>query len=122
MLRNTGNIVSYWDAQKFRTRDNKKLRVKLINSSIYHYGWVRHPNKQLEKLNNFYSLWNGPNYTPPAVSEKEKFDFFKDADSVELFKKSHPEVMKKKLLKKTGSYNWIPTRKKCLSKKATVLF
>lgn len=122
MLRNTGNIVSYRDAQGFRTRDNKKLRVKLINASIYHYGWVRHPNKQLEKLNNFYSLWNGPNYTPPAVSEKEKFDFFKDADSVELFKKSHPEVMKKRIAEKNWQIQFDIHKKKMPFKKKLLYY
>jgi hypothetical protein len=121
MLRNTGNIVSYRDAQGFRTKANKKLRVKQINAAIYHYGWVRHPNKQLEKLSNFYSLWNGENYTPPPVAPEEEFNFFDDLDSVRLFKATHPQVMKKRIAEK----NWqvdIDTRKKKMPFKKLLLY
>lgn len=112
LLRNTGNIVSYLDAQGFRTKDNKKLKVKPIDAAIYHYGWVRHPHKQLEKLNSFHGLWNGENYTPPKVNEEDNFDFFKDADSISLFTKTHPAVMKKRIAEKNWQVKIDPSKKK----------
>lgn len=102
MIRNNGNIVSYRDAQGFRTRENQKLKVKRIDAEIYHYGWVRHPHKQLEKLTSFYGLWNGEEYKAPALSAEEQFDFFKDADSLALFKGTHPAVMQQRIAEK----NW----------------
>ncbi|HEX7903324.1 MAG TPA: glycosyltransferase family 2 protein [Chitinophagaceae bacterium] len=102
MIRNNGNVVSYRDAQGFRNRQNKKLRVKKIDAAIYHYGWVRHPHKQLEKLSNFYALWGEGNYVTPQLSEEEQFDFFKDADSLVVFKGTHPAVMQKRIAEK----NW----------------
>lgn len=112
LLRNNGNVVSYQDAQGFRTRQNKKLRVKPLDAAIYHYGWVRHPHKQLEKLNSFYGLWNGENYQPPVLSKEDSFDFFKDADSLELFTKSHPAVMKQRIAEKNWQVDFDPRKKK----------
>ena len=43
VIRNTGKIRSYKDAQGFRTIDNQKLIVKLIDAYVYHYGWVKPP-------------------------------------------------------------------------------
>jgi len=43
IIKNNKNIHSYRDAQGFRWKDGRKLKVKLINAHIYHYGWVRNP-------------------------------------------------------------------------------
>jgi len=121
VIRNNGNIVSYRDAQGFRTKENQKLKVKRIDAEIYHYGWVRHPHKQLEKLTNFYGLWNGEEYKPPTLSAEEQFDFFKDADSLALFKGTHPGVMHQRIAEK----NWqadLDTSKKRFSFKDHLLY
>jgi hypothetical protein len=112
MIRNTGNVLSYRDAQGFRTRDNKKLRVKKTGAGIYHYGWVRHPHKQLEKLSNFYGLWNGNNYAVPAIKAEEHFDFFNDVDSLAPYKGTHPAVMKQRIAEKNWQVNFDTRRKK----------
>jgi hypothetical protein len=112
IIRNNGNIRSYRDAQGFRTLQNKKLAVKKIDATIYHYGWVRHPHKQLEKLENFYTLWNGQEYKPPEVGHEDKFDFLKEVDSVSLFKGEHPMVMKSRIEQKNWQLNFDTTKKK----------
>lgn len=112
LLRHTGNVVSYRDAQGFRSKQNKKLRVKRVDASIYHYGWVRHPHKQLEKLTNFYGLWNGEQYTAPELKEEDSFDFFKDADSVTLFTGTHPAMMQQRIAEKNWQVNFDPGKKK----------
>jgi hypothetical protein len=112
VIRNNGNIVSYRDAQGFRTRENQKLKVKRIDAEIYHYGWVRHPHKQLEKLTNFYGLWNGEEYKAPALSAEEQFDFFKDADSLALFKGTHPAVMRQRIAEKNWQADFDVRRKR----------
>ena len=121
MIKNNGNVLSYRDAQGFRRNENKKLRVKQIDAEIYHYGWVRHPHKQLEKLTNFYSLWNGKEYVPGKPEEKDQFDFSKDVDSVALFRGTHPAVMQKRIAEK----NWdarFDTGKKRSSFKDRILY
>ncbi|MBM3416947.1 MAG: glycosyltransferase family 2 protein [Bacteroidetes bacterium] len=105
IIRNNGNFCSFRDAQGFRTRQNRKLAVKKNNASIYHYGWVRHPHKQLEKLEGFYALWNGPDYVPPVISSQAEFDFLKDADSLAAFKGTHPAVMKGRIVQRNWQVN-----------------
>src|SRR3546814_9059009 len=57
VIRNDKSIRSYRDAQGFR-KNNRKLRVKLIDAFIYHYGLVKSPAVMKEKLNNFHRLWH----------------------------------------------------------------
>ncbi|HUR67011.1 MAG TPA: hypothetical protein VMZ03_11745 [Chitinophagaceae bacterium] len=121
MIRNNRNIVSFRDAQGFRTRENKKLAVKKIDAHIYHYGWVRHPHKQLEKLNSFYTLWNGESYTAPAIDDEQQFDFFKDVDSLAIFKGSHPSVMNERIKQKNWQVNF-DVKKKRFSLKDSLLY
>lgn len=112
MIRNNGNIVSYRDAQGFRTRQNKKLGVKKIDASIYHYGWVRHPHKQLEKLNSFYTLWNGQDYQAPPIAGEQEFDFFNDVDSLARFSGTHPAVMQERIEEKNWQVDFDVRRKR----------
>lgn len=122
LIRNNGNIVSYQDAQGFRTRQNNKLKVKVIDAHIYHYGWVRHPHKQLEKYNNFHAFWSGENSGPaPVLTEQEKFDFFAHIDSVDRFRGTHPQVMKKRIAAKNWQIDF-DTRKKKMSFKKLLLY
>lgn len=112
LIRNDKKIHSYRDGQGFRNGNDVKLKGKLVNASIYHYGWVRHPNKQLEKLGNFYGLWNGEKYIPPPINEKDQFDFLKNADSVIAFKGQHPAIMQKRITEKNWQLNFDVTKKK----------
>lgn len=121
LIKNNGTIISYKDAQGFRSRENKKLRVKEINAAIYHYGWVRHPNKQFEKIVDFSGLWNGKDYAPAPHKEENQFDFLKDADSLALFKGTHPAVMQKRIAEKNWTADF-DTRKKRFSFKDAVLY
>ncbi len=121
LIRNKRMISSYKDAQGFRTKEGRKLNAKEIDAVIYHYGWVRHPSKQFEKIVDFSGLWNGEGYSPPLPAEENKFDFLKDADSVELFKGSHPAIMQTRIAEK----NWdahFDTRKKRFSFKDRILY
>ena len=45
---------AYRDAQGFR-KNGEKLKVKLLNASVYHYGWVKSPNRCNKKLR----MWQG---------------------------------------------------------------
>jgi len=121
LIKNNRNINSYKDAQGFRTKQDKKLQVKKIDAEIYHYGWVRHPSKQNEKISAFSAFWNGEGYTPSPYSDEKKWDFEKDADSLELFKGTHPAVMQKRIAEKNWDANF-DTSKKRFSLKDSVLY
>ena len=92
VIRNTGKVTSYRDAQGFRTIDNQKLRVKLIDAFVYHYGWVRTPDRMREKLRDFGQLWHSDEEMTAIRQEAESFDY-SQVDSLRLFEGTHPAVM-----------------------------
>lgn len=121
LIKNNGNIVSYKDAQGFRTKQDKKLQVKKIDAEIYHYGWVRHPSKQNEKISAFSAFWNGEGYTPSPYKEEHQWDFVNDADSLALFKGTHPSVMQKRIAEQNWTADFDITKKR-FSFKDTLLY
>ncbi|GAB2576403.1 glycosyltransferase family protein [Spirosoma areae] len=92
VIRNTGNVVSYKDAQGFRTRDNRKLTVKLIDAYIYHYGWVKPPETQKNRLRHTNHFWNDTSTITEANATLDHFDYSK-IDSLAPFTGTHPAVM-----------------------------
>lgn len=102
VVRPTGKVRAYRDAQGFRTLDNQKLRVKLIDACIYHYGWVKPPEKQKEKLRNFGLLWNGDDKIEQILQEAEEFDY-SGIDALALFEGTHPAVMQERV----DRMNWL---------------
>jgi hypothetical protein len=103
VIRNDKSIRSYGDAQGFR-KNGRKLKVRPIDASIYHYGWVRHPYQQLQKINQFQRLWNEnePNLEHIPKKDGNQFDY-SEIDSLQPFLDSHPSVMQDRVEKK----NWI---------------
>jgi hypothetical protein len=112
LIRNNQNILSYRDAQGFRTKQNQKLKVKPVSASIYHYGWVRHPDKQMEKLVKFSTLWGAADYDHNTVKPEEKFDFLKDVDAVKKYTGTHPQTMHKRIAAKNWQIDLSTTKKK----------
>ena len=98
VIRNNKSIRAYRDAQGFR-KDNKKLHVKKINASIYHYGWVKNPYFQQAKIDNFMKLYD-KNY---VVSADELYDYDK-VKSLTLFEGNHPEVMQERINKQDWDF------------------
>lgn len=92
VIRNTGKVRSYRDAQGFRTIDNQKLHVRLIDAYVYHYGWVRTPDRMREKLRDFGQLWHSDEEMTAIRQEAEAFDY-SQVDSLRLFEGTHPAVM-----------------------------
>ncbi|TAE49488.1 MAG: glycosyltransferase family 2 protein [Cytophagales bacterium] len=105
IVRPNNNVFSYRDAQGFRIYPNQKLKVKLLDAYIYHYGWVKPPEKQGDKIRNFHKLWN--------TSEIEgKYDFdYSSIDSLDLFKETHPKVMEERIKKLNWKFDY-PVDKK----------
>ncbi len=102
VIRKQEGIFSYRDAQGFRKTPNEKLRVKLINAFIYHYGWVRDPRamqRKQEAFSHFYhdDAWIATNFKAKA----DEFDYSR-IDALERFQGTHPHVMKNRLAR----LNW----------------
>lgn len=96
IIRNNKNIFSYRDAQGFRKRPDEKLKVKLIDAWMYHYGWVRDPRAMKRKQYAFNSLYRDDAWLDQNVAKVEEFDY-SQIDSLEIFNGSHPEIMKERI-------------------------
>ncbi|CAN5284809.1 hypothetical protein BH09BAC3_BH09BAC3_22430 [soil metagenome] len=92
IIRKDNNIFSYRDAQGFRKKPNEKLRVKLIDASIYHYGWVRDPRAMQRKQQEFNHFYHDDQWIDQHVAKASEFDYNK-IDSLEYFKGSHAAIM-----------------------------
>lgn len=118
VIRRNSTIRSYKDAQGFRI-SGRKLKVKKSGASIYHYGWVRHPEMMSHKIKNFHQLWHSDEWIASQKQLNEAFDY-NGIDAIDTFKGNHPQVM----LKRISEKNWdfqpalnkknIPFRKKAL--------
>lgn len=100
IIRNNKAIRSYKDAQGFRL-DGRKLNVKPIDAYIFHYGWVKHPKQQLEKLKQARKLWHSDEFLEKTYADAKEYDF-SIVDSLSRYEGSHPEVMKSRI----ASKNW----------------
>ena len=105
VFRHTGNVVSYKDAQGFRTRDGQKLAVKLIDAHIYHYGWVKHPDLQKKRLGFANYFWHtSAEDIAKAKAAQADFDY-SEIDSLAHFTGTHPAVMQPRV----DRLNWLFT-------------
>jgi hypothetical protein len=101
IIRNDMTIFSYNDAQGFRKIPNRKLRVKLIDAYIYHYGWVKDPHTMQKKQEGFNRLWHDDMWIKNRIASANEFDY-SQVDSLAYFRESHPEIMKERI----GRLNW----------------
>ena len=108
IIRNDKSIRSYRDAQGFRKND-KKLRVKSINASVYHYGWVKHPKHQQAKQESFNKMWHDDDWMDANVKKVDEFDYSR-IDILDRFEGSHPKVMQKRVDKMNWEFSFDPTQ------------
>jgi glycosyltransferase involved in cell wall biosynthesis len=119
VIRNTGNVVSYKDAQGFRTQENQKLRVKLIDAYVYHYGWVKPPETQKKRLRNANHFWNTSETIAKAEASVDAFDY-SQIDSLAHFTGTHPAVMQPRVDRLNWDFNF-DTRQKRYSARVRFL-
>ncbi len=95
IIRNNPEIISYKDAQSFRKKDNSKLKVARSNAHIYHYGWVRPPDRMKSKKKEHDSIHRGKTNTEQIITY-QGFDYG-PLGRIPLFKGTHPKVMNEKI-------------------------
>ncbi len=105
IIRNDKNIFSYRDAQGFRKRPNEKLRVRLIEATMYHYGWVREPKAMRRKQEAFSHLYHDDQWIKENVPKEEAFDY-SHIDSLERFTGTHPKVMEDRIRRLNWSFDY----------------
>lgn len=104
VIRNDKSIRSYKDAQGFR-KQGQKLKVKSVDAFVFHYGWVKHPKKQLEKLKQARKLWHSDEFIEKTYADASEYDF-SIVDSLSFYYGSHPEVMKERISEKNWHFEY----------------
>jgi hypothetical protein len=101
IIRNNKNIRSYKDAQGFRWDNNQKLKVRALDAHIYHYGWVKPPEKQQQKQQNFHKLWHTEEKVQQMIGTNTHF-LYDHSQLLRKFEGTHPKV----ILPRIEAINW----------------
>ncbi|MCL5992477.1 MAG: glycosyltransferase family 2 protein [Bacteroidetes bacterium] len=95
-FKNTGNVISWGDAQGFRIKENskiRKLRAMQTNARIFHYGWVRPPQTQNLKINLTQKYYNNNvKFESESLDTGQNFDY-DSAHELEKYQGTHPKIM-----------------------------
>ena len=110
VIRNMKGMHSFRDAQGFRL-NGKLLRVKSVDATMYHYGWVKPPDKQSAKQAVFNRYWHNDEWIGLNVPKAESFDY-SGIDALAAFRGSHPRVMQRRKAACNWEFNFDPTKKK----------
>jgi hypothetical protein len=95
LLKNIKGIHSYRDAQGFRLND-RKIKVKLIDAYVYHYGWAKPPQGLNNKIRNFNKFYHDDAWMEQHLPETYEFDY-SNADRLKKFTGTHPASMQKRI-------------------------
>lgn len=106
IVRNRPDVFSYRDAQGFRKLPNDKLSVQKIDAYVYHYGWVKPPEKMQKKQESFHKMWHDDAWMKEHVKEVEEFDYFANIDALAEFTGSHPAVMQARIAAKNWKFDY----------------
>lgn len=106
VIRNRKDIFSYRDAQGFRKQLNDKLIVKKINAQVYHYGWVKPPEKMQKKQESFHKMWHDDAWLEEHVVKAEQFDYVAHIDELKRFEGTHPAVMQARISAKNWQFDY----------------
>jgi glycosyltransferase involved in cell wall biosynthesis len=101
IVRQNTNIRSWRDAQGFRWADQLKLRVRLVDAHVHHYGWVRHPEAQQRKQHSFNRLWHTDTIVERMVGNDTRYRY-NDSEPLARFEGTHPAVMQPRI----EAINW----------------
>lgn len=109
VLKNLPGIHSYRDAQGFRIAE-RKLKVKLIDAYVYHYGWVKTPKALQGKVRNFNQFYQTQDWVEQHFPVQEVFDM-RNADRLLRFEGTHPQVIQNRIAATNWTFNEDLTKK-----------
>lgn len=98
-IKKSTGIQSWEDAQGFRV-DKEKPKVKLAHARVYHYGWVKPPQKMGQKKKLLDRLWHGNK----KDDENDNFEFQKQY-GLKPFTGVHPAVMRERIEEQDWDFN-----------------
>ena len=101
VVRNDPEIYSYRDAQGFRRRPVRKLRVKPSGAVMHHYGWVKHPAAMQGKQSTFNRYWHDDAWMRVHVPDVAEYAY-EGKEPLRRFEGTHPELMRPRI----AAMNW----------------
>ena len=101
VVRNDPEIFSWRDAQGFRRRPARKLRVKHSGAVMHHYGWVKQPAAMQGKQASFNRYWHDDAWMKAHVPDVAEFSY-DGKEPLRRFDGTHPEVMRARV----AAMNW----------------
>lgn len=119
IVRNDPSIRSFRDAQGFR-KDGNIMKVRPANARIFHYGWVKDPIHQLQKQKSFHKMWHTDDKVNQMVKDSP-YDYSL-IDSLELFKGTHPSVMKKRVAEMDWKFEFDTSKRRLRFKDRLLMF
>ncbi len=96
---------SVGDAQSFRKTDGSKLTAALAGARVFHYGWVRPPEKMREKTFFMDQLYHGapdPSKAAQGIPHTGDNYRYKRIWGLSPFRGTHPAIMRERIAAK----NW----------------
>ena len=118
IVRHDPGVHSFRDAQGFRL-NNRMLNVRRIPARVFHYGWVKNPNHQREKQQNFHKMWHSDEKVKTMVKDLP-FDY-SQIDALEIYTGTHPAVMNDRIRKMDWEFQF-DTGKRKMKLKDSLLF
>jgi hypothetical protein len=103
-------VRSWRDAQGFRVgagEDARKLRVAPSGGRMYHYGWVRPPEAQKQKLAEFERLYHGDEARARRLAQGFDYD---PGEKVRPFSGTHPAPMRDWVAREDWAFTPHPRR------------
>ena len=100
-------VRSWGDAQGFRV-GTRKLNVRPVEASIYHYGWVRPPQVQQVRQRSFHRLWHSDEWVREHVGSGTEFDY-RNSGRLIRFMGAHPAVMHERVQGQHWHFSYDPT-------------
>ncbi|MEG1498807.1 MAG: hypothetical protein RRX93_05615 [Bacteroidales bacterium] len=110
IIRPNLGIKSFRDAQGFRI-NNHKLKVMSVPASVYHYGWVKAPEFQQQKIRSFNKLWHSDQWVDENIPPVNEFDY-SNIRELQHFDGSHPKVMQTRISRMNWKFDFDPTAHK----------
>jgi hypothetical protein len=110
IIKNNKDIYSYKDAQGFRKKPNEKLRVKLIDAYIHHYGHVREPQAMQRKHQSTNRFWHNDRWIERNIEVKDEFDYA-NYEPLDHFRGTHPRIMEKRIKEMNWSFAYDVTKR-----------
>ncbi|MGB2867169.1 MAG: glycosyltransferase family 2 protein [Bacteroidota bacterium] len=107
-IKPSNGVRSWGDAQGFRI-GGRKLTVRLIPATVYHYGWVKPPAIQQLKQKQFNKLWHSDEWVQQNVAATEDYDY-SNGGRLARFEGTHPAVMQKRVEHADWDFRYDPSK------------